>query len=78
MTLITVGNSEGTRRCDESCYDAKGPDCDCVCGGRNHGKGLAIAAENTALISKRLVEELGGAHVAVAAFQKELFAEAQA
>ena len=47
MTLIHVGNSGGTvGRCDAKCYDAKGPDCDCVCGGRNHGQGLARSIDN--------------------------------
>ncbi len=46
MTLIHVGNSEGTvGRCDAKCYDARHPHCDCVCGGRNHGKGLDEAIE---------------------------------
>lgn len=47
MTLIHVGNSSGTvGRCDAKCYDATGPDCDCICGGRNHGKGLEPAVDN--------------------------------
>lgn len=37
-TLIIVGNSEGQRRCDARCHDAITPTCDCVCGGRFHGK----------------------------------------
>jgi hypothetical protein len=55
----------------------KGPDCDCVCGGKNHGKGLQVASENTALIGKKLMEELGGEHVVMAAIQRDLFAEAR-
>ena len=27
------------RRCDASCYGARGGDCACVCGGRNHALG---------------------------------------
>lgn len=46
-TLITVGNSEGERRCDARCYEATGPRCDCVCGGRNHGAGVKQAIDNT-------------------------------
>lgn len=38
-TLLIVGNSEGSRRCDAKCHDATEPDCDCVCGGRYHGRG---------------------------------------
>lgn len=38
-TVLTVGNSEGSRSCTATCHDAKLPECDCVCGGRYHGKG---------------------------------------
>ncbi len=38
-TILTVGNSEGSRSCTATCHDAKRPDCDCVCGGRYHGAG---------------------------------------
>lgn len=45
--LITVSNSQGVvGRCDAKCYNATGPDCDCICGGKNHGAGLDIAQEN--------------------------------
>ena len=49
MTLITYGNSEGERRCDAHCHDAKTPAsaCECICGGKNHGVGLKKAQENT-------------------------------
>jgi hypothetical protein len=48
-TLIYVGNSEGcVGRCDAKCYEASAPDCECICGGRNHGKGLERALANTA------------------------------
>jgi hypothetical protein len=48
-TLIVVGNSEGVvGRCDAKCYEAREPECDCICGGRNHGVGLQRALENTA------------------------------
>lgn len=46
-TLLSVGNSEGTRRCDERCYDATHGQCTCCCGGRNHGVGLIHAIDNT-------------------------------
>lgn len=41
MTTI-LSDGEG-RRCDATCYDAKGPECDCICGGRHHGRGLEEA-----------------------------------
>ncbi|KKL45013.1 hypothetical protein LCGC14_2359940 [marine sediment metagenome] len=46
--LLIVANSEGERRCDAKCYVASGLDCDCVCDGQNHGKGInAALAEST-------------------------------
>jgi hypothetical protein len=48
-TLISVYNSEGlVGRCDAKCYNAHDPDCDCICGGRNHRAGLQQALDNTA------------------------------
>ena len=38
-TIMAVGNSEGTRRCDARCHDARHPECDCICGGRYHQRG---------------------------------------
>ena len=39
-TLISCSSSGGDQgRCDAKCYDAHEPDCDCICGGRNHGAG---------------------------------------
>lgn len=29
----------GTANCDSRCIYAIGPDCDCSCGGANHGRG---------------------------------------
>ena len=47
-TLIAVYTSEGcVGRCDAKCYDAQSADCDCICGGTNHGAGLELAIENT-------------------------------
>lgn len=46
-TLIYVGNSSGcVGRCDAKCYDARTPDCDCICGGKNHGAGRQQAQQN--------------------------------
>lgn len=39
MTIMTVGNSEGVRRCDGTCHNARKPKCTCICGGRYHGAG---------------------------------------
>ena len=48
-TLMAVYNSDGcVGRCDARCYQATHAECDCICGGRNHGQGLRQAQENTA------------------------------
>jgi hypothetical protein len=47
-TLITETNSGGSRRrCDARCYLGTGTRCSCICGGRNHGRGIATALEET-------------------------------
>lgn len=54
-TLIASYNSEGcTGRCDARCHDAASPDCECICGGINHGAGQKKAMENT----QRLAEQM--------------------
>lgn len=46
-TVLAVYNSDGcVGRCDANCHDAKSAECDCICGGKNHGKGLEQAVEN--------------------------------
>ncbi len=38
-TLMSWGNSDGIKgRCDDKCHNATGLDCDCMCGGRFHGR----------------------------------------
>jgi hypothetical protein len=44
-------------RCDAKCYDAQTENCDCICGGRNHGAGLEKAIENTRNHVEEWVEE---------------------
>lgn len=57
MTLIAVYNSEGCQgRCDAKCYEAAHPHCDCICGGVNHGKGLASAINNTRELGEKWIE----------------------
>ena len=57
-TLIAVYNSEGcVGRCDSKCYDAKHPDCDCICNGRNHGAGQQKAIENTREMVEGWIDE---------------------
>lgn len=48
-TLIAFYDSHGcVGRCDAKCYTAYEPGCSCICGGANHGAGLAEAAETPA------------------------------
>lgn len=44
MTVL-MKNKEG-HVCDSRCYCAKGPICNCICGGVNHGVGYEQAVEN--------------------------------
>jgi hypothetical protein len=30
-------------KCDARCTNAKGPNCDCSCGGKNHGSGMLVS-----------------------------------
>jgi hypothetical protein len=56
-TLIAVYNSEGcVGRCDARCYDADEPDCECICGGRNHGAGKQQALDNTRELAESWIE----------------------
>jgi len=56
-TLIAAYNSEGcTGRCDAKCYNATYLDCDCICGGRNHGKGQRQAIQNNRQHFQEMIE----------------------
>ena len=47
-TLISYQSSGGDQgRCDAKCYEAHEDECDCICGGRNHGAGKEQALDNT-------------------------------
>ena len=61
MTLIEVRNGSGqiTGRCDARCYDAHEPECDCICGGKNHGAGLRNAVSNTEEMAPELLQKDG-------------------
>jgi len=78
-TLIEAHNSSGCiGRCDAKCYNAEHPDCQCICGGANHGVGLAKAVENTEELAESWIESYGGEHADMTGFkvpavQKRLF-----
>ena len=63
-TLIAVYNSEGcVGRCDAKCYEAEpGSECDCICGGMNHGAGAAKAQQNTERHAERMVRRYVNTH----------------
>lgn len=56
--LISYQSSGGDQgRCDAKCYDAHEPDCDCICGGRNHGAGKQQAIDNTRELAEGWIEQ---------------------
>lgn len=62
-TLISAHNSEGCiGRCDAKCYNATTPECDCICGGMNHGAGIVQAADNTSELAEKWIEEYQQKH----------------
>ncbi len=44
-------------RCDAKCYNAEHPECDCICGGRNHGAGFEKALDNIREHACEMIEE---------------------
>ena len=43
MSTVMSAHVPGTKvylTCNDTCHNAKGADCDCICGGANHGCGL--------------------------------------
>lgn len=62
-TLIAVYNSEGcVGRCDARCYDAQSAECDCICGGRNHGAGRNQAIRNNQGMCAQWLEDFKCRH----------------
>jgi hypothetical protein len=63
-TLIEVYNSYGCiGRCDARCYDAKEPECKCICGGVNHGVGLKRAIEfSRELVDGDILKDVAPSH----------------
>lgn len=47
-TVLAVHGREGViGRCDARCHGATTAECNCICGGANHGRGTTAAVENT-------------------------------
>ncbi len=69
-TVIAAYDSDGcTGRCDAKCHDATGPDCNCICGGKNHGVGVDKAVENAREQYKEWIDEYQKAHPEVTHFE---------
>lgn len=63
-TLIYASNSSGCiGKCDANCYDAKQPECDCICGGKNHGAGKKQAIENTQKYVNEWIKQYKDKHI---------------
>lgn len=75
MTTLIHAQGAGAGRCDAKCYDAQGPECDCVCGGMNHGAGKNGATDNTRDLAQKQIDEIAerGGFVADQLRQKEMF-----
>jgi hypothetical protein len=68
-TMIAAYNSDGCiGRCDAKCYNATTPDCDCICGGANHGVGRKQAQENTEALAESWMEAYRQQHSEVSHF----------
>lgn len=82
VALISYSNSSGEQgRCDAKCYEATQPECECICGGANHGAGLQQAIANTRELAQSWIghaQEMGqdvtGFCLAIEATQEPLFA----
>lgn len=63
MTLISYASSGGDKgRCDARCYNATHDHCECICGGKNHRKGLAVASAQTAEWAQSWLDAYKDAH----------------
>lgn len=62
-TVISYSSSSGERRrCDATCHNAHNDKCVCICGGKNHGGGLARAIENTERLAEAWMEKVDKEH----------------
>lgn len=78
MTTLFIAKSKDgrpDRRCDASCYNAKGDKCCCVCGGKNHGVGFDQALEHLALRSSFFYARQSGYSIISIPIQLFLFNE---
>lgn len=63
MTTLIYAEGAVNGRCDAKCYDATSADCNCICGGKNHGVGYHVAVDYTRDMAEhqiRAIEAKGG------------------
>lgn len=55
MAWIMKSVQNGQRRyCNQVCWFAEGGNCNCICGGENHGKGFDTVTESIDELHKKL------------------------
>jgi len=59
-TILATYGSPGRagRRCDATCHEAAGEDCNCICGGAFHGVGGRIAVEDRDTLTDEEIREI--------------------
>lgn len=78
MTLLRekIGDKPA-RRCDANCYNGKAKKCTCLCGGKNHGVGLAQARRNVREVFVPLIAAAETGVLEAVLHQGDLFEENQ-
>lgn len=72
-TIMTWGNNDGIQgRCDAKCHNAINPHCDCMCGGRFHGKHEGVYLDNAIEAYKLEVIEQATAKAATLGLKLEI------
>ena len=55
--MLRLPESGDHHRCSDRCMYAKGSQCDCACGGENHGKGRGFLIEFEGRPEEQVVQE---------------------
>jgi hypothetical protein len=50
LFLARIEGTESDHECNAACMFARGPLCECQCGGKNHGAGFALMLERLGLL----------------------------
>lgn len=57
--LLRTKGAPPHKLCNAKCYSAKNPECNCICGGVNHQKGLEEATKLTSKLPISFLDEKG-------------------